>query len=130
MSFNDPIAELLTRIRNAQNTKLRYVDVSISKIKLEIVDILKKQGFIENYLVSGEKKKMRIFLRYTRTRESVIHGIQRISSPGFRKYIEYKKIPKISNGMGVAIISTSIGIIDGDTARKQKVGGEFLCKVW
>jgi small subunit ribosomal protein S8 len=130
MSFNDPIAELLTHIRNAQDTKLRYVDVSISKIKLKLVDILKKQGFIENYLVSNEKRKMRIFLRYTKARKSVINGLKRISSPGFRKYIEYKKIPKVANGMGVAILSTSIGVIDGDTARKQKVGGEFLCKVW
>lgn len=130
MSFNDPIAELLTGLRNAKNAKLRYVDISTSKVKLKIVEILKTQGFIESYLVNGEKKKMRIFLRYTKTRNSVLNEVKRISSPGFRRYIEYRKIPKIANGMGVAILSTPLGIIDGDTARKQKVGGEFLCKVW
>ncbi len=130
MSFNDPIAELLTRIRNGKSAKLRFVDIIISKVKLEIVEILKKHGFIENFLVNRELKKMRIFLRYTKTRSSVIHEMIRISSPGFRKYIECKKIPKIANGMGIAILSTSKGIVDGDTARKQNLGGEFLCKVW
>lgn len=130
MSFNDPIAELLTRIRNAADAKLRFVDISISKIKVQIVEILKKHGFIENFLVNKEEKKMRIFLRYTKKRESVIHEIKRISSPGFRKYIEYKKIPKVANGLGIAILSTSLGVVDGDSARQQKAGGEFLCKVW
>jgi small subunit ribosomal protein S8 len=130
MSQNDPIADLLTRLRNGKEAKLLFVDIPLSKVKVKILEILKKQGFIENFLISQEKKKMRIFLRYNKARNSVINDLRRMSSPGFRKYIEYKKIPRIANGMGIAILSTSRGIMDGDTAKKERIGGEFLCKVW
>lgn len=130
MSFNDPIAELLTKLRNAKDAQHRYVDLSSSKVKIKILDILKQNGFIENYLVNEEKHKMRVFLRYTKKRQSVIHGIQRISSPGLRKYIGYKDIPRVFNGLGLAILTSSKGILDGETARNLKVGGEILCKVW
>ncbi len=130
MAFNDPIAELLTKIRNARTSQHRYVDLSFSRMKVKILEILKNQGFIENFLVNEEKYKIRIFLRYTKARESVIHGLNRISKNGLRKYIGYADIPKVFNGMGVAILSTPKGVIDGETARNLKVGGELLCTVW
>lgn len=130
MAFNDPIAELLTKIRNAKDAQHRFVDLSWSKIKVEILEILKTHGFIENYLVNEEQYKMRVFLRYTRTRESVIHGLVRISKCGLRRYIGYDKIPNVFNGMGIAIMSTPKGVVDGETARNLKVGGELLCTVW
>lgn len=130
MAFNDPIAELLTKIRNAKNAQHRYVDLSHSKIKVKILEILRNHGFIENFLVNEEKHKIRVFLRYTRARESVIRGLTRISSGGMRQYIGYQDIPKVFNGMGIAIVSTPQGVVDGETARNLKVGGEFLCTVW
>lgn len=130
MSFNDPIAELLTKIRNAKDAQHRFVDIGFSKIKVRILEILKENGFIENFLVNEELRKMRVFLRYTKQRESVIHGIRRISRCGLRRYIGYEKIPHIFNGMGIAIVSTSKGVVDGETARNLKVGGELLCTVW
>ena len=130
MAFNDPIAELLTKIRNAKNAQHRYVDLNHSKIKVKILEILRNQGFIENFLTNDEKHKIRVFLRYTKNRESVIQGLTRISTCGLRRYIGYAAIPKVFNGMGIAIVSTPKGVLDGETARNLKVGGEFLCKVW
>ncbi len=130
MAFNDPIAELLTKIRNAKTAQHRYVDLNFSKMKVKILEILKNQGFIENFLVNEEKHKIRIFLRYTKNRESVIHGLKRVSRSGLRRYIGYGEVPRVFNGMGIAILSTPKGIIDGETARNLKVGGELLCTVW
>lgn len=130
MAFNDPIAELLTKIRNAKGAQHRYVDLGFSKIKVKILDILKGQGFIENFLVNEEKHKIRVFLRYTKGRESVIHGLTRVSKSGLRRYIGYLDIPRVFNGMGIAILSTPKGVMDGETARNLKVGGELLCTVW
>lgn len=130
MSFNDPIAELLTKIRNAKCAQHRFVDLSFSKIKVKILEIMKHHGFIENFLVNEEKFKIRVFLRYTKERESVIHGLQRESTCGLRSYIGYKDIPRVFNGMGIAIVSTPQGVIDGESARNLKVGGEILCTVW
>lgn len=130
MAFNDPIAELLTKIRNAKNAQHRYVDLSHSKIKVKILEILRNHGFIENFLVNEEKHKIRVFLRYTKTRESVIQGLTRISTSGLRRYIGYDAIPRVFNGMGIAIVSTPKGVVDGETARNLKVGGELLCTVW
>lgn len=130
MAFNDPIAELLTKIRNARTAKHRYVDVSYSRIKMQILQMLKHHGFIENFLSDEKTHRVRVFLRYTRARESVIHGLTRISTCGCRKYVGYEGIPKVFNGMGLAILSTSKGILDGETARGLKVGGELLCTVW
>ena len=130
MAFNDPIAELLTKIRNAKGAQHRYVDLSFSKMKVKILEILKNQGFIENFLVNENEYKIRIFLRYTKERESVIHGLDRISKSGLRRYIGYADIPRVFNGMGIAIMSTPKGVIDGETARNLKVGGELLFVAW
>jgi small subunit ribosomal protein S8 len=130
MALSDPIADLLTRIRNAKLAKHRFVDTSVSKMKLNIIKILQEQGFIENFLVNDEKHKIRIFLKYIQGREPVMQGLKRISSPGLRRYVGYKEIPHVLDGLGVAILSTPNGIVDGETARKQKVGGELLCFVW
>ena len=130
MSFNDPIAELLTKIRNAKGAQHRYVDLSFSKNKVKILDILKNQGFIENFLVNEEQFKIRVFLRYTKERKSVINNLKRISTCGMRRYVGYKDIPRVFNGMGMCIMSTPKGIVDGETARNLKVGGELLCTVW
>ncbi len=130
MSFNDPIAELLTKIRNAKDAQHRFVDMSHSKLKVKILELLKAHGFIENFLVNEERHKMRVFLRYTKERGSVIRDLKRESTCGRRYYIPYPRIPRVFNGMGIAILSTSQGVIDGDTARNLKVGGELLCTVW
>ena len=130
MAFNDPIAELLTKIRNAKNAQHRYVDLSSSKIKLKILEIMKQNGFIENFLVNEEMHKIRVFLRYVKNRRSILNGLDRISSPGGRRYVKHQEIPYVFNGMGLAIVSTCKGIIDGETARNLKVGGELLCTIW
>jgi len=130
MSFNDPIAELLTKIRNAKGAQHRYVDLSFSKNKVKILDLLRSHGFIENFLVNEEQFKIRVFLRYTKERQSVIHNLKKISTSGVRRYVGYKEIPRVFNGMGVCIMSTPKGIVDGETARNLKVGGELLCTVW
>lgn len=130
MAFNDPVAEMLTKLRNASAAQHRYVDLSSSKVKLKILELLKQNGFIENYLVNDDQHKIRIFLRYLKNRKSILNGLDRISSPGRRRYIGYQDIPYVFNGMGLAIVSTCKGIVDGETARNLKVGGELLCTVW
>jgi small subunit ribosomal protein S8 len=130
MSFNDPIAELLTKIRNAKGAQHRYVDLSFSKNKVKILDLMRNHGFIENFLVNEEQFKIRIFLRYNKDRQPVIHDLKRVSTSGMRRYIGYKDIPRVFNGMGICIMSTPKGIVDGETARNLKVGGEILCTVW
>jgi len=130
MSFNDPIAELLTKIRNAKDAQHRFVDLSHSKIKVKILELLRSHGFIENFLVNEEQHKMRVFLRYTKERGSVILNLRRESKNGCRIYISYRQIPRVFNGMGISILSTPRGVIDGVTAKNLKVGGELLCTVW
>ncbi len=130
MSFNDPIAELLTKMRNAGMAKHRYVDIHLSKMKVSILKILKEKGFIANYLIDENKKKIRIFLKYSKNRNSVMKGLQRVSKPGLRKYVRYDEIPVVLGGMGISILSTSQGILDGNKARHDKIGGELLCYVW
>lgn len=130
MAANDNIADLLTRIRNAKDAKHRYVDLRSNKMLVGIVKVLKEQGFIADYLVDDAKQKMRIFLKYISGRKSVINQIKRISKCGLRRYVNSREIPKVCSGFGIAILSTPKGIIDGETARKEKVGGELLCTVW
>jgi small subunit ribosomal protein S8 len=130
MSFNDPIAELLTKIRNAKRAQHRYVDLSFSKNKVKILDLMRNHGFIDNFLVNEEQFKVRIFLRYNKERQPVIQDLKRISTSGMRRYVGYKDIPRVFNGMGICIMSTPKGIVDGETARNLKVGGEILCTVW
>ncbi|CDZ80475.1 30S ribosomal protein S8 [Candidatus Rubidus massiliensis] len=133
MALSDPIADFLTRIRNATRAQHRYVDVSWSKLKQNMAEILKNQGFVENYLVKQESKQrgtIRIFLKYTDGRKSVIQDIKRISKPGSRLYVGHEDIPRIYGDLGLSIISTSQGVMAGREARKRKVGGELLCLVW
>ncbi|MFZ0566215.1 MAG: 30S ribosomal protein S8 [Chlamydiales bacterium] len=131
-SICDPIADLLTRIRNAIRAKHRYVDVHHSKLKEAIVKTLKDQGYIAHYLMKEEKRKgtIRVFLKYVGDQESVIQELKRISKPSHRRYVPHKKIPVVKRGFGIAIISTPKGILEGKTAREQKLGGEVLCYVW
>ncbi len=129
---SDPIADLLTRIRNASTARHRYLDVSWSKMREAIVKILKENGFVAHFLVKEENKKktMRIFLKYTPQREPVINGLKRVSKPSLRRYVTHNEIPRVLGGMGISIVSTSSGVIDGKTARGKKIGGELLCLAW
>ena len=130
----DPIADLLSRIRNA-NTRLKdRVDVPFSKLKLEIVRLLKDEGFIANfkpiYNTGGKSGTIRVFLKYSPTKEAVIKGIKRVSKPGLRVYAKSDDLPRVLGGLGVAIISTSQGLLTDRQARKRSVGGEVLAYVW
>lgn len=133
MAHSDPIADFLTRIRNACKAQHRYVDIPWSKLKQSIADILKSQGFIEGYLLkieTNQRGTMRIFLKYSTGRYPVIQGITRVSKPGSRRYVKHNELPKFYGGMGVSIVSTSQGILAGMEAMKRKIGGELLCLVW
>jgi small subunit ribosomal protein S8 len=133
MAVNDPIADFLTRIRNACKAQHRYVDDDWSKIKQNIAEILKAFGFIESYLVKQEhasRGRIRLFLKYSSGRSSVIQGIKRVSKPGLRRYVKHDQIPTFFGGLGVTIVSTSQGLLPGAEARKRKIGGELLCQVW
>jgi small subunit ribosomal protein S8 len=128
----DPIADLLTRIRNGSRARHPRVDVPSSKLKVEIARILKDEGYIANFKVADEKGKrmLRVFLRYTPDRRSVITDLQRISRPGSRCYTGKAGIRPVMGGMGIAILSTPRGVMTGQAARKEGVGGELLCEVW
>lgn len=133
MAVSDPLADFLTRIRNAAKAEHRYVDISWSKLKQSIAEIMKEMGFIESYLVKHDQKQrgtIRIFLKYASGRQPAIQGLKRISKPGLRKYIGHGDIPKFYGGMGLSIISTSQGVMGGMEASKRKIGGELLCLVW
>ncbi|MEM8628851.1 MAG: 30S ribosomal protein S8 [Chlamydiota bacterium] len=129
MSFNDPIAETLTKIRNAAKAQHRFVDMSLSKSRLQVIEILHKKGFIEHFLVDRSRRRIRIFLKYRR-RSSVIRGLKRVSKPGRRRFVDVANIPYVLNGIGIAILSTSKGVLEGEDARAQRVGGEVWCYVW
>jgi small subunit ribosomal protein S8 len=128
----DPIADLLTRIRNATRAKHPRIDMPSSKLKLEITRILKEEGYLANYKVVDEKgkKNLRIFLRYTPDRRSVITDLKRVSRPGSRRYVGKFGIRPVVGGMGISIVSTPRGVMTGQSARKEGVGGELLCEVW
>ncbi len=131
MSLSDPIADMLTSIRNAQRVALELVDVPYSKLKGEIARVLKKEGYITDYVVEGGlKKTLRVYLRYTLEHEPVITGIKRESKPGLRVHASSSEIPRILGGLGTAILSTSSGIMTGREAKSQNVGGEVLCSIW
>ena len=130
---SDPIADLLTRIRNASRAEHEKVDIPSSKLKVRVAEILKTEGFIKNYRVLDEDKKqgmLRVYLKYGPGNEQIISGLVRVSSPGRRVYVTHDKIPSILAGMGVTIVSTSRGVVTDRDARKQKVGGEVLAYVW
>lgn len=129
MSHSDPIADLLTRIRNGARAKHRYIDVRHTKVKENIVKVLRTAGFLDNFLVDTERKRMRVFIKYAEGRKALVDQLVRMSSPGLRRYIGYREIPRIDGGMGLVVLSTPKGILDGKTARDLKVGGELLCFV-
>lgn len=130
-SVNDPISDMLTRIRNAAMAGQRVVEMPASKIRREIAKILVKQNFVEKFVVvaDGRQGWMKILLRYT-DGVPAIQGLVRVSSPGRRSYSGFEGVPKVKNGLGLAIISTSKGVLTDSECRAQKVGGEVLCKVW
>ena len=132
MAMTDPIADLLTRIRNAGMVKHQKVDVPKSNIKLAIVNVLKEQGYIKNFKTISDDKQgvIRIYMKYDEFERPVIHAIDRVSKPGRRVYVANDEIPLIKNGLGVAILSTSRGVLSDSAARKAQVGGELLCTVW
>jgi small subunit ribosomal protein S8 len=128
----DPIADMLTRIRNAVRSKHPRVDLPSSKLKVEIARILKDEGYLTNFKVVEEKgkKTLRVFLRYTPERSGVITDLKRISRPGSRRYVGKTEIRAVVGGMGISILSTPRGLMTGQSARKVGVGGEVLCEVW
>ena len=132
MSMSDPIADMLTRIRNAGKAKFKRVDIPGSKLKVEIARVLKEQGYIENYKFIKDNKQgiLRIYLKYTNDDMPAIYGIERTSKPSIRIYSKNRDIEPVLNGMGIAILSTSKGIITDKQAKKVNVGGEILCRVW
>jgi len=132
MSTSDQVADLLTRLRNGARAKHKYVDVQWTKLNQNIIEVLKGKRFVAHYLVKheGGKSQMRVFLRYLPSRESIIRGLNRVSSPGCRRYVGFNEIPRVFNGLGISILSTSKGVMAGSDARKEKVGGELLCQVW
>jgi small subunit ribosomal protein S8 len=130
--MTDPIADMLTRVRNAINARHPKVDVPASKLKTEIARILREEGFILNYKLTeeGAKKYIRIYLKYTPGNVPVISRIERVSRPGCRVYVGSKDVPRVLGGLGVNILTTPRGVMSGSTARKEGVGGEVLCQVW
>ncbi len=132
MVMTDPIADMLTRIRNANNVKHEKLELPASKIKKEIADILKREGFVKDYEFIEDNKQgvLRIFLKYGTNEGQVITGIKRISKPGLRVYAKADEVPRVLNGLGIAIVSTSKGVLSDKEARQQSVGGEVLAYVW
>ncbi len=132
MSFTDPIGDMLTRIRNASSARHEKVLVPKSRLKIRIAEVLKEEGFIKDFVVhqDGVQGAISILLKYSADREPAISDIKRVSKPGLRRYVANDSIPRILNGMGIAILSTSNGVLVDREARKQKVGGELICTVW
>jgi small subunit ribosomal protein S8 len=132
MSTSDPIADMLTRIRNAAAARHPKVDVPASKLKMEIARVLKDEGFIMNFKPAeeGAKKSIRIYLKYTPGNVPVISRIERVSRPGCRVYVGSKEVPRVLGGLGINILTTPRGVMTGAAARKENVGGEVLCQIW
>ena len=132
MSMSDPLADMLTRIRNAVMVKFDSVEMPTSTVKVNIASVLKEEGYIRDYEVAegGVQGTLKISLKYGPDKESVITGIKRVSKPGLRKYAKADAIPKVLNGLGIAIISTSKGVVTDKTARALNFGGEIICEVW
>lgn len=132
MTMTDPIADMLTRIRNGSRAKSEYIDIPRSRLKLEIIRVLKSEGFIEDFKIMdvGSMGFLRIFLKYTKEGEAVVQGLKRVSTPGRRAYVGSDGIPRPFKGMGVAILSTTKGVMTGRQARTEGLGGEVLCTIW
>jgi small subunit ribosomal protein S8 len=132
MSMTDPIADMLTRLRNATAIRHDRTDVPASKMKLELAKILKQEGFIRTFkiLEEGPQGLIRVYLKYAEDGEPVIHGLRRVSTPGRRVYRGVEELPKVRNGLGVAVVSTNRGVLTDEQARGLRVGGEILCEIW
>ena len=132
MTMSDPVADFLTRIRNAQMALKKWVDIPSSALKIRISYVLKEESFIRDYVLIKDNKQniLRLYLRYDDSNNPVIHGLKRVSSPGCRRYVPSDKIDRVLNGMGISILTTSKGVISNKKARKFNVGGEVLCQVW
>jgi small subunit ribosomal protein S8 len=132
MTPSDPIADMLTRVRNAIRARHQKVDVPASKLKLELARILKEEGYILNFKMAddGAQKAIRLYLKYTPSNQPAISRIERVSRPGCRVYVGSKEIPRVLGGLGINILTTPRGLMTGRDARKENVGGELLCQVW
>ena len=132
MSMTDPIADYLTRIRNAQQAKHKHVDIPASNVKRKMSRILLEQGFIKKYIVidDGKQGLVRIWLKYDQEKNPIISKMLRVSTPGRRKYIDVDSLPRVMNNIGIAIMTTPRGVITANEAKRQNVGGEVLCYIW
>ncbi|MEE8179728.1 MAG: 30S ribosomal protein S8 [bacterium] len=132
MSISDPVADMLTRIRNANQKRKGKVDIPASKLKEKIVKVLKEEGYIANYKFISDRKQgiLRVYLKYTLKQERVIKGLKRVSRPGRRFYCGTDELPRVQRGLGVAIISTSQGVMTAKRCREASLGGEVICYVW
>ena len=132
MSMTDPISDYLTRVRNAIQAKHNKVDIPASQILKDLTAILLEEGYIQNFTVIEDKKQgiLRLYLKYGEDRKSVIQGLVRVSKPGLRRYMGAKSIPRVLNGLGIAILTTSKGLRTDKKAKKENVGGEILCNIW
>lgn len=132
MSMSDPLSDMLTRIRNAGMVKFDSIEMPSSKFKVGVAEILKREGYISGYQVIDNDKQgiLKIALKYDKRNDRIITGLRRVSKPSRRIYVKHDKIPKVMSGLGVAIVSTSKGILTDKEAREMKIGGELLCEVW
>jgi small subunit ribosomal protein S8 len=132
MAMSDPIADMLTRIRNASKAKFNSVDIPGSKMKVELAKVLRNEGFIRNYKFIKDDKQgiLRVYLKYGQAQANTIMGLERVSKPSRRVYVKSKDIRPVLNGMGIAVVSTSKGVMTDRQARKENLGGEILCNIW
>jgi len=132
MSVSDPVADMLTTIRNAAAVRSERVDIRLSRLKMEIIKILKNEGYVKNFkkITQGKDDVVRILMKYDEEKNPIIHGIKSVSTPGRRVYSGYRNMPRVYNGLGTVIVSTSAGVITGKKAAAGKVGGEIICTVW
>lgn len=132
MSQSDPLSDMITVIRNANRAKKEKVDIPFSKLRMEVIKIFKNEGFIKNFklIEDNNKSYIRVYLKYTTSGECVIHDLKRVSKPGLRIYRRKDRIPRVFNGYGTSVISTSKGVLTDKKAREQNVGGEILCYIW
>ncbi len=132
MSMSDPLADMLTRLRNAVMVKFDSVEMPLSTVKIDVAKVLKQEGYIRDYQIKSDSIQgtLKIDLKYGPNKEAVITGLKRVSKPGLRKYTKVSDIPKVLNGLGIAIISTSKGVVTDKTARALNSGGEIICEVW
>jgi small subunit ribosomal protein S8 len=132
MSMSDPLADMLTRIRNASSARHSKADIPASKIKVNLARILKSEGYIKNYKLLKDQRHgiLRIYVKYDKANQGIITGLERVSKPGRRVYVKKRDIPFVLNGMGISVLSTPKGILTDREARKENVGGELLCNIW